>query len=585
MDRLQSTSVMFGGRSIVDTSVPLLLVAVLLAGVSAVPAFSADLDPEQFPVAASLRVNVRFWFDIYSRYNHDQLAFHDERRLGVVYRVVDLSDLNDLDLSETALRRARLDRAEEIREEIEVALRSLGGPESSLTPAAARYRDLWSSLQKGGEDVATASRYVRFQNGLSDRFAEAIVRSGLYMDGIEEALTAQDVPSVLSRLPFVESMFINGARSKVGASGAWQFMLGTARLYLPMSSAVDSRVDPVIAADGAARMLRHDYDVLGSWPLAISAYNHGRAGIARAVKQVGSSDLGVIVERYKARRFGFASRNFYCEFIAAAQVYEERESLFPGIEPAPALEFDEFVAARYVSLTDLSSLARLELEELRELNPALDNDVFAGTLLVPRGYPLRVPPGSKANVSSAYSSIPESRKRTSQLQTGYRVRSGDTLGVIARRYGTTVGEIQRANRLPRADRIYINQYLRIPGQSAVAFGSPLQVSPGRSSIHTVARGESLTTIGGRYGLTVADLVTANSLSSPDQIAVGQQLRIPGSEGASTGELARLSRQHVVRGGENLTLIADRYGVTVAALRRENRLQSSRIFPGQILRIP
>ena len=576
---------MLGGRSISGALARLLPAVALIAGMSAVPTFGADLDPEQFPVPANLRSNVRFWSDIYSRYNHDQLVFHDERHLQVVYRVIELSDLNDLELTEGTLRRARLQRAEETREEIEAALRSLGGPESKWTATARRYRELWNALPEGSEDLLTASRNVRFQNGLSDRFAEAIVRSGRYMERIERALAARDVPTVLSRLPFVESMFVNAARSKVGASGAWQFMLGTARLYLPMSSAVDSRVDPVIAADGAARMLRHDYDALGSWPLAITAYNYGRAGVARAAKQVGSSDLGLIVDRYRGRRFGFASRNFYSEFIAASQVYEQRESLFPGVEPAPALEFDVFVPARYVSLTDLSSLARLETEELRELNPALDSDVFAGTLLVPRGYPLRVPMGTRSSVSSAYSSIPDSRKKTSQLQTGYRVRSGDTLGVIARRYGTSVGEIQRANRLPRADRIYVNQYLRIPGQSSVAFGSPLHAAAAGSSIHTVARGETLASIAGRYGLTVADLVTTNSVSSPDRIAVGQQLKIPRSGGESTAAVATLPRQHVVRGGENLTLIADRYGVTVGALQRQNRLESSRIFPGQILRLP
>ena len=133
-----------------------------------------------------------------------------------------------------------------------------------------------------------AAGHVRAQTGLRERFAEGLVIAGRYLPGIERVFEAERVPTILSRLPFVESMFVSRAQSKVGAMGAWQFMPGTARIYLQMNPAVDSRIDTILAAEGAARMLRHDYEVLRTWPLALTAYNHGRAGVARAVKEVGT---------------------------------------------------------------------------------------------------------------------------------------------------------------------------------------------------------------------------------------------------------------------------------------------------------
>jgi membrane-bound lytic murein transglycosylase D len=138
----------------------------------------------------------------------------------------------------------------------------------------------------------TAARAIR--RGPADR--------GSVPAGIERVFAAEGVPTILSRLPFVESMFVSRAQSKVGAVGAWQFMPATARLYLQMNPAVDSRIDTILAAEGAARMLRHDYEELRTWPLALTAYNHGRAGVARAVREVGTRDLGEIVQ-VDAKRF------------------------------------------------------------------------------------------------------------------------------------------------------------------------------------------------------------------------------------------------------------------------------------------
>src|SRR5688572_3774935 len=267
---------------------------VALGVVIATGAFAAPvpgLDPEHFPIPKTLEPNIGFWSDVYSVYTVDQVALHDDEHLGVVYDVLDMSDLKRSGMSEGQQRKIRQQRIDEKRDHIIAVLRRLarGGPQSEEEE---RIYKLWAPIGTEHGRFDEAAGHVRAQTGLRDRFAEGLVIAGRYLPGIERVFEAERVPTILSRLPFVESMFVSRAQSKVGAMGAWQFMPGTARIYLQMNPAVDARIDTILAAEGAARMLRHDYEELRAWPLALTAYNHGRAGVARAVKEVGTRDLG-----------------------------------------------------------------------------------------------------------------------------------------------------------------------------------------------------------------------------------------------------------------------------------------------------
>jgi membrane-bound lytic murein transglycosylase D len=514
-----------------------------------------DLDPADFPVPSVLEPNVGFWAGIYSHYRSDQVVLHDDLHLGIVYDVLEMGDLDRSHMFEAQRRRIRGDRIDDARDRVVDILRRLarGAP---ATAEEERIWRLWEGIGSGRDRFEAAAGRVRAQSGLRERFSEGLVISGRFLPGIERVFSAERLPPVLARLPFVESMFVHQAQSKVGAVGAWQFMPATAKLYLQMNPAVDSRVDTILAAEGAARMLRHDYEELRTWPLALTAYNHGRAGVARAVREVGSRDLGEIVDRYRSRRFGFASRNFYSEFVAAAIVYARRAELFPGVTPDPELQFEQFELPQFVSLLDLAESTGIGVEALRDLNPALDGEVFAGTLLVPRAYRLRVPAGELSKVQAAYTALPADRRRDGQLQVGYRVQPGDTLGGLARRFGTTVGAIQRANGLPRPDRISVGQYLRIPGQKMEAFAPKpvLAAAPAPPST-----------------LTAAEPAAADPSVAADL--------------AEGGAVAEAARRHVVRSGDSLAKIARLYSVSVDALRQHNELVSTVIHPGQVLDIP
>ena len=586
-----------------------LALAPVVAPAAAEDRYHPAIDPELFPLPESLEAAVGFWKDVFATYSSDQVILHDERHLDIVYSVVDMSDLRLTGSSEIEIDRTRIRRVRAERSRIGKALRDLaaGRSTSDLPPDLRSIPARMEDIEGGRSKYRRAAGMIRGQRGLRNRFEEAIEISGMFMPGIGRTLAGYGVPEEVRCLPFVESMFNYRARSKVGASGAWQFTAATGRAYLQMDEAVDARSDVLLAAEGAARKLRQDYESLEAWPVALTAYNHGAGGMARAVRRLNTRDIGTIAAKYRSRSFGFASRNFYPEFLAAVIVYAERGEHFPGVEPLPEIRFDVVDRNRYVALTDLAAATGVDMDDLAELNPALDRSVLAGSLLVPPRYPLRVPAGTGDRFEVAYAELPAERKPDRQAAFGYRVQRGDTLGAIARRHGSSVAAIQRANRLPRADRIYVGQRLRIPapgsGRSAPppirrAAAEPASKEPparavagtaggGRGAnaevvsevVHVVVRGESLNRIARKYGVTVAAVASANDLRRPELIHAGQRLRIPrnGQEGKEV--------VYRVRRGDTLSQLARTYGTSTAKIREANGLQGSRIVVGQTLRIP
>ena len=554
----------------------------------------AGLDPDLFPVPSQLEPNVEFWTHVYTRHDSHQVLLHDERYLQVVYGVLDFTDL---DASAKTAGRKSLEKREQIRRARDLykaLLRDLaaGRVSKSYPDKQAEVEKMFATVPGGREKYSAAATRLRTQTCLKDRFAEGVERSGVYMTAIEEIFRQRGLPVELTRLPFVESLFQWQARSSAAAGGIWQFMPSTARLYrLKMELELDERYDPLRATDAAARHLEDNYRSLQTWPLAITAYNHGAGGMRRAVRTLGTRDLGEIAHRYRSRSFGFASRNFYSEFIAAARIYEDREHHFPGVEPSPALAADEFSPDRYVPLRDLAKHAGTDLDRLKELNPALTSTVWAGHVYLPRNYSLRVPPGQGPTFTAAYAALPDHSKSNHQVGHYYRVRRGDTLSRIATKFGTSTAALQRANKLRSAHRIRVGQRLLIPPGRGDRAATPVvaQFTPpeagqrSSSGVHVVRRGETLSGIAGAYGTSVARLRSANRLINADRLAVGQRLNVPG--GAVAPSSGAGAKSHVVRSGETLHAIARRYGTTVRAIQNANRITSTVIHPRQVLVIP
>ncbi|HWP35524.1 MAG TPA: transglycosylase SLT domain-containing protein, partial [Thermodesulfobacteriota bacterium] len=375
------------------------------ARAAAEPPLPLGADP-RFPLPASLRPAVEFWIAIFTRYTTDQTVLHDSERLDVVHAVLDFADLAGRATSEA--QRASLRAAAEefekgvVRERLRRLALDADRPER-LTPEERRLVARFPSdpLRVTGAALLDAADRVRAQVGQRDRFLQGLAVSGRYLPEMERIFEQEGVPVELTRLAFVESMFNLEARSSAGASGVWQFLRSTGRRYLLLiNDLVDERNDPLLAARAAARMLADDYAELGTWPLAITAYNHGKYGVLRAVAETGTRDIGRIVAEYRGPGFGFASRNFYAEFLAALHVERHAERYFgPVPRQAPAL-YDLVTMPGTLTVPELARLARLDPQELRALNPGLTPQALAGRRPLPAGYALRVPADRRAPLAA-----------------------------------------------------------------------------------------------------------------------------------------------------------------------------------------
>jgi len=401
---------------------------------------------------AALEPDIAFWRRVYTEVTTDAGLIHDDARLDVVYDVVAMPR----DLSPSA-RRQRIAAAKS--RYVEALERLARNPATPLTPDESKVRSLWP--ESDAKELRAAALRVRFQLGQADRFRAGLERSGAWIDYIRATLAREGLPVELAALPHVESSFNTYAYSKVGAAGMWQFMPGTGRRFLRIDNVIDERLDPYRATEAAAQFLAQNHAVLGSWPLAITAYNHGAAGLRRAREQLGTDDIVAVVRKYRSRTFGFASRNFYVAFLAALEVDTDPVRYFPGIRRAAVDSSREFIVPHYLSVQTLTPALDLEPALLRTLNPALLEAVWNGSRHVPRGYPLRLP--AHLDFSAALDRIPVEERFAAQVpDTHHKVSRGDTLSSIASRYRVSMSRIAALNGLAPPYRIRAGQTLVLP---------------------------------------------------------------------------------------------------------------------------
>jgi membrane-bound lytic murein transglycosylase D len=229
---------------------------------------------------------------------------------------------------------------------------------------------------------------VRSQRGAREQFISGLKISGRYMSQMRRIFREEGLPFELAYLPLVESSFNVRARSSAGAVGMWQFMLDTGRKFLRINDAVDERRDPLVSTRAAARLLKQNYALLGNWPLAITAYNHGTEGLSRAVSSVESDNLVDIIKRYESPTFGFASKNFYAEFVAAIDVATHSETYFPYLRVHEPFVLKEFEIKRPVAVAALLKPAAISQNDFFDWNPALSRTAK----VLPPGYRVKLPP-------------------------------------------------------------------------------------------------------------------------------------------------------------------------------------------------
>lgn len=464
----------------------------------------AARDP--FPLYDCITPNVAFWMDIYSRYSTSQGVLHDKRNLNIIYEVLDVEGIWENRARERD--REKIAKAKERYLEILKALATGDAPQTSEEKRVAALFGAKATV----EDFLTAQENLRFQSGQKDNFRAGLIRSGAYLAEIKEIMASYGVPDDLAYLPHVESSFNYKAYSKFGAAGVWQFTESSGKQFkLDVDYAIDERRDPIKATHAAAKMLRHNYEKLGTWPLAVTAYNHGINGMIRA--KAAKGDYERIFQEHESELFKFASRNFYSEFLAAREVAKNYQAFFGPLPIEPPVNSKAVALPNYAPLDELLKYLKVDLETFKALNPALREPIYSGQKLIPKGYEVRVPQQSK--LVHLAENIPAEILKEDQAQTiMYQVRQGDTAFSIARQHGITVAELLRGNGLDEKAVICPEQNLRIPGvgekgvlqttaQSASEQGlagatgspspiKPAKTAPGPEAVTAKAKDQSIT---------------------------------------------------------------------------------------------
>ncbi len=468
--------------------------------------------PDDLPRPPELEPAVAFWARVYTEVDTNAGLIHDRDNLAVVYEAIRL----DPDGS----RRARIQTVRDSKTHYrEILLRLAKGGHDDLSEEERRVLELWPDDVSNAR-LQKAAYNIRFQLGQADKFRAGLVRSGAWEPHIRHTLKQMGLPEELAALPHVESSFNPDAWSRVGAAGLWQFTRSTGRRYMRIDHVVDERMDPFASSIAAARLLQHNHSVTGDWALAITAYNHGLAGIRRAVRQVGSDNIADLVSSYRSRTWGFASRNFYAAFLAAVEVDFHAEEYFGNVRRADPLRTETIELPFYAPVDALARAFEVDRATLRELNRSLRGPVWEGLKRVPRGHTLRLPKEhGRPPASELLARIDGSERYYAQIPDQFhRVRPGEALSTIASRYGVSMRELIALNNLGNANFIRAGQRLRLP----VADSAPALAENG---VYTVQRGDTLSGIATRVGLNASTLASINGLDNANTIHPGQKLRV------------------------------------------------------------
>jgi len=504
-----------------------------------------ELHQDIFPVPEALKDNVAFWRRVFAEWRLNQVVLHDADYPALVYEVVDVEGKPAESFTS--------DQSDQIQQHRQALEKRLARLAASADPAALSEED--RTLRQRIIDVAgkaalsDASSRLRVQRGLRERFQQGLEISGRYERAFRQAFREEGMPEDLAYLPHVESSFQNRARSSVGAAGMWQFTRSAGRMFMTVNRAVDQRMDPVAAARGAARYLRDAYETLGDWPLAVTSYNHGVQGMVRAKARYGT-DFSRIVREYDSRTFGFASRNFYAEFLAARDVARDHERYFPeGVTLQRPLTLDRVVLDKPLHVNDIAHHYAIKQAELVALNPAWTRRTTRGDMAIPVGTQVWLPVGT---LSRAVEEKPAVKEPAEQAAS------------------ETAPASQTSEKVAE------------PNVETASSPAPVTV------YHIVRRNESLSTIAQRNGLSVQTLRALNDFAEgQDLVRVGQKLRVRDAVEPVVGGAKDSDRIiHVVRRGDSPWLIAASYGISVRELLSSNQLtRHSKLRPGQRLGIP
>ena len=430
-----------------------------------------------------------------------------------------------------------------------------------------------------------------------DVIARWLARGDQYQSFIQGVFRSAGVPTDLYHLAMIESAFVPTAKSRVGAVGFWQFMPATGReVGLRIDDVVDERMDPVRSTRAAARHLRDLRRQLGDWSLAAAAYNAGSGRITRGMQNYGARDFWDLAERGD---LAAETKQYVPRLYAVTVIGRDRERFGFSRGTPTDFAFDSIQVEYAAPFAELAKLGNVTVEQLAHLNPHLVSRT------TPSGaYWVWVPAGRGAALQRAWLA---SDFRKEQGYGTYTVRKGDTLGELAELADMRSARIRELNPDVDFDNLQIGEKLRMPYKTAQELAArstrrdnddddagddeqPRTASREGSSTHRVKSGETLSEIARDNDVTVAELQRANDMDGSTTIRAGQELRIPtpartASAASKDEEKSAETKEHVVKSGDSLWTIAQRYGSSVAAIQTANQLGDRPIQPGQKLTVP
>jgi membrane-bound lytic murein transglycosylase D len=420
-----------------------------------------------FDVPAGLRSRVDFWKKIYSLYSTNEGVLHDSLHVDLIYAHLDFRPImNNKNLSERDKRKQRRALVNEKKKEVQERITRLHkGQINPNDPEDAKFVKLFEGIEEDNKYMAALKRKrMRFQLGQKDRFKQGIYYSGRYLKSMEKIYQDMGLPKELTRLPFVESSFNVNARSRVGASGIWQFMRYTGRRFMRINYAVDERNDPLRATRAAAKLMQLNYNMLNQWSLAITGYNHGPAGVQKVVNKFNTDDIVELVDE-RHGRFGFASANFYACFLAALEVEKNAGQLFGPVIRDFYVPTAEIVLDRRINSKTLVAWFDNNIEKAKSYNLHIQKPFWSGnTTLAPKDF-IRVPADKQEVVLASLQSTkttPGPASITDEDNNYYMMGVGETLSEISMQFGVSINAIMEINGIDNPRRIRAGQKLIIP---------------------------------------------------------------------------------------------------------------------------
>lgn len=376
---------------------------------------SAAYSEYNFPIDSFIQKRVWFWEMVFDKFDSQNVIIHDVDHPEIIVDV--------LNFRKIAKRvHKRINYKEKKRWSNKYLLRyqtalkrfaNNGLKARKLGKMEQRIYNVYSQKPDYLSDMIAGKSKLRLQTGLADSFATALKRAEKYLPYMERIFTRAGLPRELTRLPFVESMFNGKALSKVGAFGMWQFMPATAKSFMTVNKFIDERKSPLKSTQAAARLMASNYKILKSWPLAVTAYNHGAGGLHKAKKTLKTKKLSTIIQHHTGRNFGFASKNFYAEFIAANRIFNKHyhPSRYSQFNP---LEIEAINVGQKFSLSDIIKHTPLSKQTISKYNSCIltaGQDYYMHKKL-PKNYVMFIPKNSSKTVRHALDRLLLSKQST-----------------------------------------------------------------------------------------------------------------------------------------------------------------------------